>query len=69
VRYGLAAILRDTQIGPSVGHSGFFPGYATEMLYWPGTRISAALQINVTDPDPRGMGPLLVRAARIARGD
>lgn len=69
VRYGLAAILRETQIGSSVGHGGFFPGYATDMMYWPATKISAALQINVTDPYPRGMGPLLVRAARIVRGE
>jgi D-alanyl-D-alanine carboxypeptidase len=68
-RYGLAAILRETQIGSSVGHSGFFPGYATEMMYWPATRVAAALQVNVTDPYPRGMGPLLVRAARIVRGE
>ena len=27
------------------------------------------MNINVTDPYPRGMGPLLVRAARIVRGE
>ena len=68
-RYGLAAILRETQLGPSVGHSGFFPGYATEMMYWPATKIAAALQVNVTDPYPRGMGQVVVRAARIVRGE
>ena len=68
-RYGLAAIIRETPIGSSVGHSGFMPGYATDMMYWPDTKIAAALQVNVTDPYPRGMGGVLVRAARIVRGD
>ena len=31
-RYGLAVILRDTPLGATYGHSGFFPGYATEIL-------------------------------------
>ena len=64
-RYGLAAILRETPLGQSVGHSGFFPGYATDMMYWPELRVAAALQVNMTDPYPRGMGGVLVRAARI----
>ena len=68
-RYGLAAILRETPIGASVGHDGFFPGYATSMMYWPDSKIAAAIQVNVTDPYPRGTGQLLVRAARIVRGD
>ena len=68
-RYGLATILRETPIGSTVGHSGFMPGYATDMMYWPATRVAAALQVNVTDPYPRGMGQLLVRAARIVRGE
>lgn len=68
-KYGLATILRETAIGSSVGHSGFMPGYATDMMYWPATRVAAALQVNVTDPYPRGMGQVLVRAARIVRGE
>ena len=67
-RYGLAVILRDTPLGTAQGHSGFFPGYATEMMYFPSLKLSAALQVNSTSPYPRGMPALLVRAARTACG-
>jgi D-alanyl-D-alanine carboxypeptidase len=65
-RYGLGVILRETRLGPAHGHSGFFPGYATEMLYLPRHRIAAALQVNVTDPYPRGMVAVLLRAIEAA---
>ena len=63
-RYGLGVIIRPTPLGTSYGHSGFFPGYATEMIYFPGLRAAFAVQVNQTDPYPRGMLPLLVAAAR-----
>ncbi len=63
-RYGLGVILRDTPLGPAYGHSGFFPGYATEMLYLPNLKIALAVQVNITDPYPRGMVSLLLSAAR-----
>lgn len=65
-RYGLATILRDTPLGPTYGHSGFFPGYATEMMYWPSTKLAVAIQVNVSAPYPRGLAGVTVRAARIA---
>ncbi len=65
-RYGLGVIVRDTPLGVSWGHSGFFPGYATEMVYFPVHRIAVAAQVNVTDPYPRGLVPLLQRIAREA---
>ncbi|MGH9900557.1 MAG: serine hydrolase domain-containing protein, partial [Pyrinomonadaceae bacterium] len=34
-RYGLGVIIRPTPLGTSYGHSGFFPGYITEMMYFP----------------------------------
>ena len=66
VRYGLGVIIRDTPLGPSWGHSGFFPGYATEMVYFPRSRIAVAVQVNVTDPYPRGLVQLMQRIAREA---
>ncbi|MES2522676.1 MAG: serine hydrolase domain-containing protein [Gemmatimonadota bacterium] len=65
-RYGLGVILRDTPLGASWGHSGFFPGYATEMVYFPASRVAVAVQVNITDPYPRGLVPLLQRIAREA---
>jgi D-alanyl-D-alanine carboxypeptidase len=66
VRYGLGVMIRDTPLGPSWGHSGFFPGYATEMVYFPRSRIAVAVQVNVTDPYPRGLVQLMQRIAREA---
>lgn len=65
-QYGLGVIIRRTALGSAWGHSGFFPGYATEMLWFPDLRVAVAIQVNVTDPYPRGLVPFLVRAARIA---
>jgi D-alanyl-D-alanine carboxypeptidase len=65
VRYGLGVIIRPTPLGEAWGHSGFFPGYATEMLYFPQNKVAVALQINATNPYPRGMVAFLVEAARI----
>jgi len=64
--YGLGVIVRQTPNGPTWGHSGFFPGYATEMLYVPATKVAAAIQVNVTQPYPRGLVAFLLRAAALA---
>jgi D-alanyl-D-alanine carboxypeptidase len=65
-RYGLGVIIRPTALGTAYGHSGFFPGYATEMLYFPDSGVAVALQINTTAPYPRGMVAFLVEVARTA---
>jgi D-alanyl-D-alanine carboxypeptidase len=66
VSYGLGVIVRRTPNGDVWGHSGFFPGYATEMLYVPKTRVAVAVQANITQPYPRGLVPFLLRVAEIA---
>jgi D-alanyl-D-alanine carboxypeptidase len=48
-RYGLGVIIRDTPLGPAYGHSGFFPGYLTEMRYFPKHGIAVAFQVNTSD--------------------
>ena len=47
-KYGLGAIIRKTQVGTSYGHSGFFPGYMTDMAYFPDQKIGVALQVNTS---------------------
>jgi D-alanyl-D-alanine carboxypeptidase len=47
-RYGLGAIIRKTQAGRSYGHSGFFPGYMTDMMYFPEHRVAVAVQVNTS---------------------
>jgi D-alanyl-D-alanine carboxypeptidase len=47
-KYGLGVIIRNTQAGISYGHSGFFPGYLTEMMYFPDKKIALAIQVNTS---------------------
>src|SRR5215217_5195029 len=47
-KYGLCSIIRKTQVGTSYGHSGFFPGYMTDMAYFPDQKIAVAVQVNTS---------------------
>jgi D-alanyl-D-alanine carboxypeptidase len=47
-KYGLAAIIRKTTAGTAYGHSGFFPGYMTDMMYFPEQKIALAVQVNTS---------------------
>ena len=58
-KYGLGVIIRPTTFGMSYGHSGFFPGYITEMIYFPDHKIALAIQVNSSAP--RVVGKPLVR--------
>lgn len=61
-KYGLGVIIRPTTLGTSYGHSGFFPGYMTEMMYFPDHKFAIAVQVNTSvGQDFAGKGP-----ARIA---
>jgi len=69
-RYGLGVILTDTPAGPAQGHSGFFPGYLTEMAYFPDLDVAVALQVNTSVGRALGKSPkaVLVELAQIAEG-
>ena len=47
-KYGLGAIIRKTTMGTSYGHSGFFPGYMTDMAYFPEHKVAVAVQVNTS---------------------
>lgn len=49
-KYGLGVIIRPTQAGTTYGHSGFFPGYITDMMYFPDQRVAIAVQVNTSAP-------------------
>ncbi len=51
VKYGLGAIAWPSTAGVAYGHSGFFPGYVSEMRYYPDLGLSIAIQINTSDFD------------------
>lgn len=69
-RYGLGVIVRQTSLGPAYGHSGYFPGYLTEMLYFPANGMCIAIQANSSDFKNLKVGllrMLLVMAERISQ--
>ena len=68
-RYGLAAIIRQTSAGTSYGHSGFFPGYMTDMMYFPEYKIAVAVQVNTSVGRSLGkpLGRLLVEVMELIK--
>jgi hypothetical protein len=70
-KYGLCVIIRNTSAGVSYGHSGFFPGYITDMMYFPDKKIALAVQVNTSAPGSFGgknPGRFLAEAAEIVGG-
>ena len=65
-KYGLATIIRNTPAGVSYGHSGFFPGYVTDMMYFPDQKIAIAVQVNTSAPGVFGGKPPARLIAEIA---
>jgi D-alanyl-D-alanine carboxypeptidase len=59
-KYGLGVIIRPTDYGISWGHSGFFPGYLTEMWYFPEPKLAIAVQLNTSFPKDIGKSPLRI---------
>jgi D-alanyl-D-alanine carboxypeptidase len=66
-KYGLATIIRNTPAGVSYGHSGFFPGYMTDMMYFPEHKIAVAVQVNTSAPGSFGGKPLGRFLAEVAQ--
>lgn len=48
-QYSLGMQIRPSTLGISYGHGGWFPGYLTEMDYFPDKNISAAIQLSSDD--------------------
>ena len=55
-RYGIGAQFRPSPSGESFGHSGWYPGYVTEVEYFPDLDIAVAVQITSDDVRAYGMG-------------
>jgi D-alanyl-D-alanine carboxypeptidase len=54
-KYGLGVIVRpSTPVGPTWGHSGYFPGYQTELLFVADLGVTLALQMNTSAPRSTG---------------
>lgn len=48
-RSGMGIEIEPTALGEAYGHGGFFPGYFTQVRWYPRERIALALQINTSD--------------------
>jgi D-alanyl-D-alanine carboxypeptidase len=53
-KYGLGVILRPTALGETYGHSGFMPGYQTDVMYFPRLKAAIAVQVNSSAPKSTG---------------
>jgi D-alanyl-D-alanine carboxypeptidase len=64
-KYGLGVIIRPTRAGLTYGHSGFFPGYMTDMMYFPEKKFAVAVQVNtsVFQDIAKPLGRVLVELA------
>lgn len=66
-KYGLCSIIRPTPAGITYGHSGFFPGYMTDMMYFPEMKIAIAVQVNTSvgrDLGGKGPGRIIIEIAQ-----
>ena len=68
-KYGLGVIIRPTRAGLTYGHSGFFPGYMTDMMYFPEHKFAVAVQVNSSVPQNLGkpLGRVLVEMAEVIK--
>lgn len=69
-KYGLACQIRPSEWGTSYGHGGWFPGYLSEMEYFPDKKIAIAVQFN-TDAGrqiKRGLRAYIAEVAKIILG-
>ena len=69
-KYGLGVIIRKTAAGTSYGHSGFFPGYLTDMMYFPEHKVAIAVQVNTSVGRSLGkpLGRVLVEMMEVING-
>lgn len=56
-QYGLGMQIRPSPLGTSYGHGGWFPGYLTEMDYFPDKNLSVAVQLSTDDFQKLKRGP------------
>lgn len=69
-RYGLGCIVDDTPLGPAWGHRGFFPGWLSEMRWFPDVKVAVAVLVNGSAERraPRALAECTIALAQIAAG-
>jgi D-alanyl-D-alanine carboxypeptidase len=66
---GLGIEVEPTPLGDAYGHGGYFPGYFTQVRWYPQERIAVAIQINTSDESlvKRSLKDVVNDLARVAR--
>ena len=62
-QWGLGVHLRETENGNIYGHSGFMPGYITNMMYYAKHKFAICYQINTSDRSKTSIMRLLPSVA------
>ncbi len=67
-RSGLGIEVEPSPLGDAYGHGGYFPGYFTQVRWYPRERIAVALQINTSDDSvvKRSLKEVVDDLARVA---
>jgi len=70
-KYGLGAQVRRTDWGVTYGHGGWFPGYLSEVEYFPKQRMAIAVQFNTDNFGQlkRNTHGYVIEMARVVFGD
>ncbi|MDX2032927.1 MAG: serine hydrolase domain-containing protein [Blastocatellia bacterium] len=70
-QYGLGVMVRQTPWGVTYGHGGIFPGYLSEMQYFPDHKTAIAVQFNTDDMKTLKLRPraYVEEVARIVFGE
>jgi D-alanyl-D-alanine carboxypeptidase len=55
--YGLGMQIRPSSLGVSYGHGGWFPGYLTEIDFFPDKKLAVAIQLSTDDFQKLKRGP------------
>lgn len=67
--WGLGVHIRNSPNGRVLGHSGFMPGYITNMMYFEDLGFSICYQVNASDAPRRGILRQLPQMANIIRAE
>lgn len=70
-KYGLGVQVRQSEWGISYGHGGWFPGYRSEMEYFPEYKVAIAVQFNTDNGRKlkKGLRAYIADFARIVIGE
>ena len=67
--WGLGVHIKETPSGVTYGHSGFMPGYSTNMVYYKDQEFSVCIQLNSTKADTRSVRKVFPELVLIIQDD